>query len=74
MVDHQFILFFGRQTIDTNGRRCSWLKLGGRLAAAGFQTRTFFLPNLAPFSGVFFARFWDPRDGPKASDGNHVSA
>ena len=24
-----------------------------------------FLPNLAPFSGDFFAQFWDPRDGPK---------
>ena len=40
---------------------------------AGFQIRTF-LPNLAPFSGEFFAQFQSPRNGPKARDGHHMSA
>ena len=33
-----------------------------------------FLPNIAPFSGNFFAQFWGPRDGSKARVGHHVSA
>ena len=33
-----------------------------------------FFPNLAPFSGGFIAKFWTPRDGPKARDGHHVFA
>ena len=30
--------------------------------------------KFTPFLGDFFAQFWGPRDGPKATDGHHVSA
>ena len=50
-----------------------YLFLAYTCSMAGFQIRTFFLPNLAPFSGDFFAQLWVPRDGLKARDGHQVS-
>ena len=63
-----FLIFKFPVPGDTPGTR-SWQNSRGWLPNSHL-----FLPNLAPFSGDFFAQFWGPRDGPKARDGHHVSA